>query len=182
MGVQDTAGVGQEVIEMRKLAILSVLVMVLLTSSCQFITGEAPDDITHGPGGPGYRANFHQQGEENPWPPIKSNEVVLGDDADAAYVRYRSYIETKAGQVRNNIFSVRIPSKDIGDVSIEVRDIPSGMEVNEGMKWYGPRVIATVLEIEISRQVKPGEYVFDVSVKIDGKDYGTVPCAIKVLD
>ena len=168
---------------MRKLAILSILVIVLLTTSCQLITREAPDDITHGPGGPGYRANFHQQGEENPWPPIKANGVDLGDDTDAAHVAYRDYIETKAGQVRNNIFTVSKPDRNLNHVVVlEVSNIPTYIEVTEARRWYGPGIVKTVLEIEISRQVKPGEYNFEVGVKIDGKDYGTVPCAIKVLD
>jgi len=168
---------------MRKLAILSILVIVLLTTSCQLITREAPDDITHGPGGPGYRANFHQQGEENPWPPIKANGVDLGDDTDAAHVAYRDYIETKAGQVRNNIFTVSKPDRNLNHVVVlEVSNIPTYIEVTEARRWYGPGIVKTVLEIEISRQVKPGEYNFKVGVKIDGRDYGAVPCAIKVLD
>ncbi|GAI32617.1 unnamed protein product, partial [marine sediment metagenome] len=38
---------------------------------------EVPDDIVSTPGGIAYRANVHQQGVENPWPPIESSEVVL---------------------------------------------------------------------------------------------------------
>ena len=33
-----------------------------------------------------------------------------------------------------------------------------------------------------SPQVKPGEYTFDIAVEINGKDYGKVPCAIRVIE
>jgi hypothetical protein len=93
---------------------------------------------------------------------------------------YRNYIETKAEEIRNNIFSVEIPQRDISDVVLEVSNIPTGMEITEGEKWYGPW-IQTVLVIEISQQVKKGENDFEVAVSIDGEDYGIVPCIINVL-
>jgi len=162
------------------LAVASVFILLSITA-CQ--PGEAPDDIIGGPGGPAYRANFHQQGEENPWPPIKANGVDLGDDTDAAHIAYRDYIETKAGQVRNNIFTVSKPDRNLNHVVVlEVSNIPTYIEVTEARRWYGPGIVKTVLEIEISRQVKPGEYNFEVGVKIDGRDYGTVPCTIKVIE
>jgi hypothetical protein len=44
-----------------------------------------------------------------------------------------------------------------------------------------PGVIATVLVIEVSLDVEPGQYAFEIGLEIDGDDYGTVPCTIEVL-
>ena len=140
---------------------------------------ERPDDIMPTPGGPIYRTNFHQEGVENPWPPIQTEEVVLADDV---HVTYRANIETKAGKGRNNIVYVRVPDKDIGSASIEVVNPLTGIEVKRGIQWHGPGTIAQVLVIEISQDVEPGQYTFEIGVEIDGKDYGTIPCTIKVIE
>jgi len=63
---------------------------------------EAPDDIMPAPGlGPAYRANIHQQGVENPWPPIEVSEAFLGSGSNEAHIYYRNRIETAAGETRN---------------------------------------------------------------------------------
>jgi len=140
---------------------------------------ERPDDIVPTPGGPQYRANVHQEGVENPWPPIQTEEGVL---ADTVHVTYRANIETKAGKGRNNIVYVRIPGKDIRSINLEAINTPVGIEVKRGIKWHGPRTIVQVLVIEISQDVEPGQYTFEIGVEIDAKDYGTVPCTIKVIE
>jgi hypothetical protein len=79
-----------------------ILVKEMLSS----LTGpEAPDDIVPTLGGPAYRANVHQQGVENPWPPINTTKVTISSsfEADTVHIRYRDYIETKAGEPRYNI-------------------------------------------------------------------------------
>jgi len=79
------------------------------------LTGpQAPDDIMPVPGGgPAYIANVHQQGEENPWPPIEIVEVSLGSGSNEAHVYYRNDIETRAGETRNNVIKVIIPGKEV---------------------------------------------------------------------
>jgi len=70
--------------------------------------GEAPDDILPAPGmGPQYRANMtavRRGGTHvvNPWPPILGTEVTIGTPPNTAQITYRDYIETEAGQTRNN--------------------------------------------------------------------------------
>ncbi len=186
---------------MKKLVFIPVLAVLLLASACQIngnthttpipttsvppVTGEeAPDDIVTPPGGPAYRANVHQEGVENPWPPIESSEVVLGDNDDALNLTYRNYIETKAGQTRNNILYIRTPGRDIQSLNLYAGDIPTGIEVAERMRWHGgsPGMVVPVLLIEVSQDVEPGEYTFEIGVEINGKDYSTVPCTIKIIE
>ncbi len=144
--------------------------------------GEAPDDIMVTPFGPAYRANFYQEGVENPWLSIQITEAVLGDDVDVAHVWYRDYIETKAGETRNNIVIVRTPDWDIQSLNLYASNIPSGIEIAERERWHGPRTIASVLIIEIAQDIQPGEYTFEIGLEIDGKDYGSVPCIIKIVE
>lgn len=140
---------------------------------------ERPDDIVPTPGGPGYVANVHQEGVENPWPPIQTKEEVLNDNV---HVIYRAYIETEAGEGRNNIVYVITSDKDARSLNLHTSNVPTGIEVKHGIKWLEPRTIAQVLVIEVSQDVQPNQYSFEIGVQIDGKDYGTVPCTIKVLD
>jgi len=140
---------------------------------------ERPDDIIPTPGGPQYRANVHQEGLENPWPPIETKEVVLADDVR---VTYRDYIETDAGEGRNNIVYVRVPGQDIGSANIEAVNAPAEIEVKRGIRWHGPGTIAQVLVIEISQGVQAGEYTFEIDVEVNGEDYGTISCMIEIKD
>jgi len=39
-----------------------------------------------------------------------------------------------------------------------------------------------VLVIEILQDVHPEKYTFEINVGIDGKDYGIIPCTIKVIE
>ncbi len=156
--------------------------------------GEAPDDIVSAPGmGPQYRANFQVQGVANLWPLIESTTVTLGTSPNTAQITYRDYIESEAGQTRNNMFRTYLPGVDPSDASLEAINVilkgvnlPSGITVTQDdWQWHGPdpaRQSKTAVKIEISPQVKPGEYVLSIDVVINGKDYGTVPCTIEVLE
>lgn len=186
---------------MKKLITITTLVMLatlLVFTSCQSgendigtpiptietvppVPGEeAPDDIMPVPSGPAYRANVHEVGKENPWPEIETTEVVLGSSSKEINVRYRDYIETKAGEVRNNIFYIRRQGGFwYSNLNFYSVDVPAGIEIVNEM-WGG--LPATVLVIEISKDVEPGQYTFEIGLEIDGEGYGTVPCTIRVLD
>ena len=153
--------------------------------------GEAPDDIIPGPGrGPFYRANGFAEGVVNPWPPIESTTVTLGTSSNTTQITYRDYIESEASQTRNNIFYIYRP--DSGhpsdtalklEVTLKGTNLPSGITVTKDWQSRGPSTQSkTGLKIEILQNVKPGEYVFGINVEINGKDYGTVPCTVKVLE
>ena len=143
---------------------------------------EAPDDIIPPPGGgPAYRADIHQQGVENPWSLIEITKVFLGSGSNEAHVTYREYIETKAGETRNNVIKVIIPDKKVRSLSLYANDIPTGITLTDGMQWRGLSARASVLVIEIAKDVMTGEYTFEIGVEINGNDYGTIPCTIKVV-
>jgi hypothetical protein len=144
---------------------------------------EAPDDIVFTPGGTAYRANVHQVGEENPWPPVEITMVVLVNGSSEISVWYRDYIETAAGEVRNNILEVWRSEQPLLDSSLNLYsiDVPAGIELTDVGGSAFPGVIATVLVIEVSPDVEPGQYAFEIGLEIDGDDYGTVPCTIEVL-
>ena len=156
-------------------------------------TGEAPDDLLPAPGmGPQYRANMtavRRDGTHvvNPWPPITGTTVTFGASTDAVQINYRDYITTEAGQVRNNMFFMYRPGSGPADTSLNVIlkaiDPPSGITVTQNGGWSGPATqTKAFLKIEISQNITPGEYVFSIDVQINGEDYGTVPCTIKVTE
>ncbi len=143
---------------------------------------EAPDDIMPAPGmGPAYRANLHQAGVKNPWPPIEISEAYLGRGATEAHIYYRSHIETTAGQARNNVIKAIIPNRDVGRLSLYADNIPDGFTLTDGMQWGGPNQRASVLVIEIAPDVALGEYPLEIGLEINGKDYGTMGCTVDVI-
>jgi hypothetical protein len=144
---------------------------------------EVADDIIPTPGGLAYRANVHQHGVENPWPPIESTDVVLGGGLDALKVSYRDYIKTEAGETRNNIVRIR---KEGGlfdrNLALYSVNVPTGITLTDGGRGVGlPATLGAVLVIEISPDVQPGEYSFGIDIEIDGKNYGTIPCTVNVV-
>ena len=152
---------------------------------------EAPDDIVFPPGGPTYRANVHQAGVPDRWPSIQSKDVTLNGPSGIVQVGYRDYIETKAGQIRNTIFSAYLPDAQPIDgtkaieLSLEAINAPEGINLSQGGNVHlsdPARRTKTVVKIVIASQVTQGEYKFNIDVKIDGEDYGTIPCMIKVIE
>ncbi len=139
---------------------------------------EEPDGVITTPGGPEYRANVQQGGAVNPWPPIQTREVMLDQNV---HVTYRVNIDAKAGQTRNNIVYLRTSGQAINTLNLNTIKVPNGMNVKDGMLWHGPMgVMAQVVVVEISRDVKSGQYSFEISVILNGTDYGQITCAITV--
>jgi len=142
---------------------------------------ERPDDIIPTPGGLAYRANVHQEGVENPWPPIEGREVILTSNIYSPQINYRDYIETEVGTSRNNILYIDAGGREIRKLNLYTVDVPAGIEVKRGIRWQGPGPIAQVLVIEIAQDIQPAEYTFKIGVEINGTDCGAVPCTIKVV-
>jgi hypothetical protein len=181
---------------MRKLALIPAFLILLLITACSpnenadlnlisastipSATEEAPDAIVTTPGGPCYRANFHQAGVENPWPSIESTSVLLDSKDPAYYVSYRDYIETSTGETRNNILRLATSSWDTS-LKLYTDDMPTGIEIVKNEQWHSPGAIAAILSISIAADVEPGEYTFDISADINGESYGSVPCTINVI-
>jgi len=68
-------------------------------------------------------------------------------------------------------------------VILKAIDPPSGVTVTQEGGWSGPGThTKAFLKIEISPQIEPGEHTLNINVEINGNDYGTVPCTIKVIE
>jgi hypothetical protein len=149
-------------------------------------TEEAADDIVATPGSSAYRANVHQQGVENPWPPIEMKTMSLGNKPDIIRVMYREHITTEAGETRNNILYINRTEGFFENISSDVRlysdDIPDGISLfrSNGGGLIGQLV--SILRIVISPVATPGQYTLEIGVEIKGKDYGTIPCTVQVTE
>jgi hypothetical protein len=188
---------------MKKLTILGVIIMLLLLpvmSACKtdssetrtYIlqqvppptnSAEAADDLVITPGGSAYRANVHEQGVQNPWSPIVRVKAVLGNGSDILSIYYRDNIETKAGETRNNIIIVIKEGSmlDSSTLALYAVAVPDGIALTNSMAGGLPGTLAEVVAVQIKPQVAPGQYNFKIGIEVDGKDYGTIPCTIKVI-
>ena len=187
------------VAEMKTRWTIAVLLIGLLISygACSSPAGPAGppapagDDIVIPPGGFTYRANVHQQGQPD-WPPIQENEVTIETPSGTLDVKYRDYIETKAGETRNNIIFLNANnSPELSDplqVNYDAAGLPDGITIQRDKEMYGgiggqdrgsSRV---VLQINIASYVKTGEYTFVIRLEYEGTDFGSLPCTIKVIE
>jgi hypothetical protein len=147
----------------------------------------APDNLFGTPGGIAYAANVFNvdesgEYEPNPWPPVESVTTDIGSSLDKITVGYRAYIESQAGQTRNNIFLFyRALGFEGSELVLYSDAAPSGIGLTYSAGFDRPGHLIAVLMIAISPEVAPGEYMFDIGIEIDGKEYGTVPCTINVI-
>jgi hypothetical protein len=148
-------------------------------------TEEINDDIVPTPGGIAYRANVHSiedMGKEYPGPPIKNTSTTLSYRFSEINVTYRNPIETGAGETRNSIFRVSRESGFYeGTLNLYATTIPPGITLTQCISAGLIGTLATVLVIEISPDVVPGQYNFEIGLEVNGRDYGTVPCTIEVV-
>ena len=197
MGVYRAAGVvenkGGE--GMKKLAISSVVILAILLVSVSCSApgppGAANDDIVYPPGGFTYRANVHQQGQPD-WPAVQQTEVTIETLSGTVDIKYRDYIETKAGETRNNIIFLngRNALELLNPLQVYYRavDLPDGIAIERNGQMYGgiggqdKKSSRVALLIHIALQVKPGEYPFAIHLDYEGKELGSIPCTIVVLE
>jgi hypothetical protein len=153
---------------------------------------EIYDDIVPTPGGAAYRANVHHAGEENPWPHVETVVVEL----NGGWLRYRDYIETGVGETRNNIFTLcreggfwedrfnlGKPSDFWqGCLELYAVSIPPGIGLTQTKSGGLPGTLTTELSIEISPDIAPGQYDFEIAMEVKGRHYGPVPCIIEVVE
>jgi hypothetical protein len=139
--------------------------------------GEQADDVVNTPGGPAYRANVHQQGVKDFWPPVEINEVTLGENVT---VSYRAVINSVAGVARNNIISVRQTGRmGTSNLTLAFSNVPADIKVSQGASGGGlPGTSFQVLTIQLSETILPGNYTFYIDINLNGKDYGKIPCTI----
>jgi hypothetical protein len=140
---------------------------------------EAPDDIVHTPGGDAYRANVHQEGVPDKWPPIQS----VMETRDSLIIQYRKYVETKAGETRKNIIAVYGGEALIdGELTLYSSVVPERIRLTDvgGGGW--PGMLLTVLAIEISPDITPDQYAFMLGIEVNDEDYGTLACTINIVE
>lgn len=146
---------------------------------------EAPDDIVITPGGNAYRANVHEQGVPDQWPPVNTVEIKMSNRWDTIYVRYRTNIETKRGEFRNNLINIRKENgsflSDFASIRLSTSG-PSEIKYLQATASCLPGTIATVLNIEIPQGIKPGLYYINVGVEIDGLPYGSLPLTLELTE
>jgi hypothetical protein len=143
-------------------------------------TTEAADDIVFVPAGiEVYRAQINPP---NQFGTIQTTSVTKGNSANAVYVSYRDNIETKAGEIRNNIIYIT-QNTIINNAFLSVTDLPVGITAKVDAGVYNSNFQPgweQIIEFNISSGLNPGSYNFNIDVMVDGIDYGTIPCTLKV--
>lgn len=151
------------------------------------------DIISCGPGLVDYRANCGRPEVHGP-DYIKEAEVTFSGCEFIPSVTYRDHIETKAGQVRYNIFFMDVLDKSLQGwvarktallhYSIKFAGMVPDIQVkNVGalLKQIGPHTQDHIM-IEISPQVKPGDYTLYFILDDNGQNCGELPCVIHVTE
>jgi hypothetical protein len=171
-------------IGMKRILTIIAVVSVLAVSSCAqqgvpVLKGnlptnasKSPDDFIFTPGGYAYRG-----------PSIEIVEAPLLSGPEPILVEYRANITTKSGEIRHNLMRIRKQEGRFdGSERIRLYAVrpPPNMRLLQDSAVGLPLTLAQVLVIEVSRIAKPGRYDFEIGVKIEGKDYGMLPCSIEV--
>ena len=153
--------------------------------------GVANDDIVTPPGGYTYRAKVHELGKPG-WPPVLEVEKTINALGGNIRCQYREYIETKAGEIRNNIlylFGDEAPDlADPLDIEYYVGGLSGGISIMLGSKNYGGAAghniqsIKAVFQIDIASQVGMGEYTFFIILVYKGEEITTLPCTVSVIE
>lgn len=153
--------------------------------------GAASDDIVTPPGGFTYRANVHEL-DKPEWPAVP--EVVKTIDALGGKIRcqYREYIETEAGEIRNNILYLSnedaLDLADPLDIDYYVEGLPAGIRIILGSYWYGgiagqdKQSSKAIFQIDIASQVNPGLYAFNIVLMYEDEVIVRLPCTVNVKE
>ncbi len=148
---------------------------------------ESPDDIVFTPGGSAYRANVHEQGVPDKWPPIAQVQATLTGGINAISVQYRAHIATKAGEVRNNLLYINRSGGHFDSgaqytIKLYTVGAPSSIQFYQGSAYGVIGQLATLLVLVVQPDLAPGRYTFGIGVEIDGVDYGALPCTLETAD
>jgi len=150
---------------------------------------ENSDDIILTPGGPSYAGNTYSANVTHPLTPVNIVQATLSQDGNIATVSYRAVIESQKPAVRNDIINVFVMGKNINTnqpgnpimgLGIYLQDLPAGVAVTEGMQVASPLSTSSVLVFDISADAKIGTYKYKIALKINGIDFGTISCTLKI--
>ena len=148
------------------------------------------DDIVMSPGGPVYRGGV--QGPNEPvWPTLGGNTTSVPAFNGTIMVACRNYIETLAGELRNEfLFLDASAAPNLDDplkVTYDFVGLPVGVSANLTQKGYGGigrpnyRVVSVFIELTIPVDVKAGEYSYTIHLAYQGTEFGIVPSVLKVF-
>jgi hypothetical protein len=127
---------------------------------------------------------------------VEEAEVTFSGCEFAPRIRYRDHIETKAGQIRYNMFQVKLTDKSLASLdrqytetallhySIKLAGTVPGIEVKNFeslLMGFGSYRLLNFM-IEISPQVKPGDYTLRFIIEANGQNCGELPCVIHVIE
>jgi hypothetical protein len=157
-----------------------------------------------------YRANcpyiVHIVGEPDriPGPDfVREAEVSLSGCKFVPRVKYRDHIETKAGKIRYNKFSVTLQDSSLREEIARLNELTRKQSLNYKIKLLGScpgihvQKIAEAhpdpwgfmfgdtvfyLMIEISPLVEPGDYTLHFIVEANGQSCGELPCVVHVIE
>jgi hypothetical protein len=171
---------------------------------------ETYDDIVYCQRFNTYRANCPYVGPKTgpDWEPgpdyIRGVEVSLSGCQFAPSVGYRDHIETRAGEIRYNMFLVSLQTSSVNiDEVTQIYRQTGKPAVNYEIKLRGtcPDILVKkireapgyalsfrlgdkdfYLMMEISPQAKPGDYTLYIIVEANGQNCGELPCVIHVTE
>jgi hypothetical protein len=118
---------------------------------------------------------------------LKMTKVAIGYPNDTVTVDYRDSISTTAGATRNNLMSITHSGIDMQSMAITALMTPIGINISHFADLLptfccNKKLGQSYFKIQVSSSIAPGEYAFEFSVKIDGREYGKIPCTVKVVE
>ena len=167
-----------------------VTISVLIFTACNSVKPEANDAIYQTPDGIAYIANVSGAAPKHLGPPIQSVDVIFLKGANTADISYRNYMKQPPAN-RNDIFNIgfsnepqnnSIPNLSNGSIVLKVIGLPDGITANVGSG--APNELFSwqqLIQFMITTNVKLNMYDFKIDVQINGTDFGTLPCTIKVI-
>jgi hypothetical protein len=182
---------------LKHITILVTLLLLLSLVSCggktPLPTGSLPthpaqaaDDIIPTPGGGSYRANVTEAGQKNPFEPVQvgMNTWTVGKETVAVF--YRSDILAKAGESHTDMIVFMgngALDREKNKLVLYADSIPKSITVTDAAYPVGAMgTLGTVAVITADPGVKPGDYTVTIGIMVDGKDYGSVPCRVTVVE
>ena len=130
-----------------------------------------------------YVGNIQQAGAVNRWPLIESHTVNLNTGGKTSSLSYRRGITTAAGETRKCLFWYSDGDLSSGSLNFYSESMPKGFKLSQyGQGGLGrPGIISSALFIEVSPDLKLGDYQFEIGVCVRGKDFGLFPITVAIV-
>jgi hypothetical protein len=170
---------------------LIVLFLMFVSCSPSGGPGAVADDPVSTRSGIYYRADVLQR-DKSERSVIPQTEVTLEALSGTIGIKYRDYIETKTGETKHNIIYLNAhDSPELLDplhVNYHSVGLPNGIVIQRDGQMYGgfgqndSRLFQVVLMISITPDIVSAEYPITISLEYEGKEIGSLPCMIKVIE